>query len=158
MTTRLTLYTREDRAKAVEAVSHAGKGFVIEIKPPTRSSEQSNLMWSKLDDISTQVEWYGERLTSEEWKCVISAGLKKQKVVPGIDGGFVAIGARTSHMTIEEMGELIDFMDFFGAQKGVVWKIDPHTELPGKDSGGEAGALERGHGAGAPAEAQRRGP
>jgi len=73
-----------------------------------RSLEQNRMMWANLEDIAQQVIWYGVKLTKDEWKDVLTAALKKQKVVPGIEGGFVVIGARTSKMTVPEMTELIE--------------------------------------------------
>jgi hypothetical protein len=86
-----------------------------------RSLEQNNKMWAMLGDIAKQVVWYDEKLTAEEWKDVITAGVKKQKVVPGIDGGFVIVGAKTSKMTIKEMVEVIEVAGFFGDQQQVKW-------------------------------------
>ena len=86
-----------------------------------RTIEQNAKMWAMLHDVSSQVEWYGERLTDEEWKIIFTAGLKKQRAVPGIDGGFVALGAQTSKMTIKEMSELIELIYAFGAEREVRW-------------------------------------
>ena len=87
-----------------------------------RSLEQNRLMWANLEDIAQQVIWYGQKLDKQEWKDVLTAGLKKQKIVPGIEGGFVVIGARTSKMTIAEMNELIELSTMFGAQQGVKFR------------------------------------
>ena len=76
-------------------------------------------MWANLEDVAQQVNWYGVKLTKDEWKDVLTAALKKQKVVPGIEGGFVVIGARTSKMTVPEMTELIELSTAFGTQQGV---------------------------------------
>ena len=87
-----------------------------------RSLEQNRMMWANLEDISQQVVWYGVKLTKDEWKDVLTAALKKQKVVPGIEGGFVVIGARTSKMTVPEMTELIELSTAFGTQQGVKFR------------------------------------
>jgi hypothetical protein len=87
-----------------------------------RSLEQNRMMWANLEDISQQVTWYGVKLTKDEWKDVLTAALKKQKVVPGIEGGFVVIGARTSKMTVPEMTELIELSTAFGTQQGVKFR------------------------------------
>ena len=87
-----------------------------------RSLEQNRLMWANLEDIAQQVVWYGQKLDKQEWKDVLTAGLKKQKIVPGIEGGFVVIGARTSKMSIAEMNELIELATMFGAQQGVKFR------------------------------------
>ena len=107
------------RQRAIDAVRSAPEGYRVEIRQQTRTLEQNARMWAMLGEIADQVVWYGQKLTSEEWKDVLTAGLKRQKVVPGIDGGFVVIGARTSKMTRTEMSELTEFAYAFGAQQGV---------------------------------------
>jgi hypothetical protein len=87
-----------------------------------RSLEQNRLMWANLEDIAQQVVWFGQKLDKQEWKDVLTAGLKKQKIVPGIEGGFVVIGARTSKMTVAEMNELIELATMFGTQQGVKFR------------------------------------
>jgi len=87
-----------------------------------RSLEQNRMMWANLEDIAQQVVWYGDKLTKDEWKDVLTAALKKQKVVPGIEGGFVVLGARTSKMTVPEMTELIELSTAFGTQQGVKFR------------------------------------
>lgn len=97
-------------------------GWVVRITPPTRSLEQNARLWAQLTDISQQVEWYGKRLTPEDWKHVFSASLRKLAVVPNLDGtGFVALGLSTSRMTKRELGDLIDLMTAFGNERGVQW-------------------------------------
>lgn len=103
----------------VKANTMAGRRMIVDVRPETRSLEQNARLWAMLTDISKQVEWYGHRLTPDEWKDVFSASLKRTKVVPGLDGGFVVCGQSTSKMTIAEMCELQELMAAFGAQKGV---------------------------------------
>jgi hypothetical protein len=97
--------------------------YVMEIKPETRSTEQNARMWAMLTDISQQVEWYGKKLTPEDWKHVFTASLRKLEVVPNIEGtGFVALGLSTSRMTKGEMSELMELMSAFGAEREVNFK------------------------------------
>jgi hypothetical protein len=107
------------RSRAVEAVKNAPSGYIITIKEPTRTLEQNALMWRLLTEISSQVTWYGSKLTKEEWKDVLSASLKKQKAIPGIGGGFVVTGLRTSKMTKKELAELVELAYAFGIEQGV---------------------------------------
>ncbi len=93
----------------------------------TRSLEQNALLWASLTDISEQVVWHGITLKPEEWKDVLSSSLKKQRAVPGIDGGFVILGARTSTMSIAEMSELMELIFAFGAERGVKFKQQQET-------------------------------
>lgn len=112
------------RQNAQHAVLSAPEGYVVTIKPATRTLEQNAKLWPMLQDVSRQVEWYGQHLTDEEWKDVFTAALKKQKAVPGIDGGFVVCGQRTSTMSKADFSELVELIYAFGAEHGVQWS-DP---------------------------------
>ncbi len=105
----------------LKAMLIAGHRMVLEVKPETRSMAQNARLWAMLTDISKQVDWYGRKLSPEEWKHVFSASLKKQDVVPGLDGGFVVLGLSTSKMTKGEMSDLQALMEAFGAEKGVIF-------------------------------------
>jgi hypothetical protein len=96
--------------------------------PKPRSTEQNRRLWAMLRDVSQQVNWHGQRLTDCEWKDVFTAALKRQKVVPGIDGGFVVLGTSTRRMTIAEMAELMTLMEAFGAQHGVKFTAPEYME------------------------------
>lgn len=95
--------------------------WVIEVKPPTRSLDQNAKLWPMLDDVAKQVDWYGKKLSREEWKDVFTASLKKTKVVPGIDGGFVTCGLHTSTLSKQDFSDLIELIYAFGTQHEVVW-------------------------------------
>ena len=109
------------RHNAISCVREAPLGYCVEVKPKTRTIEQNRRMWAMLGDIAKQVIWYGRTLTPENWKDIFSASLKKQDVVPGIDGGFVVMGQSTSKMTIKEMTDLQELMASFGSDKNVRW-------------------------------------
>lgn len=112
------------RRNAFQAVLDAPEGYCVEVKEKTRTLEQNAKLWAMLGDVARQIEWHGQKLTPENWKDMFSASLKRQAAVPGIDGGFVVLGTRTSKMTKSEMGELIELMYAFGAERGVQWS-DP---------------------------------
>lgn len=99
----------------------AGNKLVLTIEQEKRSQEQNALMWSVLTDLSKQVPWHGEKLTKEEYKDLLTAGLKKQRAIPGIDGGFVVLGTSTSKMTKQEMTDLITLAHAFGDEREVKW-------------------------------------
>lgn len=112
------------RRNAISAVARAQDEMIVEIKPATRTVLQNARLWAMLTDISRQVEWHGLKLSPEDWKHIFSAGLKKQRAVPGLDGGFVVLGQSTSKMTKAEMSELQELMSAFGDERGVKWS-DP---------------------------------
>jgi hypothetical protein len=100
----------------------AGKRLTLVVSPEKRTSDQNRLLWAALGDLSAQVDWYGEKLSPEDWKNVVSASLKKQRAVRGIDGGFVVLGQSTSRMSKAEFSELIELIYAFGAERGVTFK------------------------------------
>lgn len=115
----------------IKASLMAGHRMVVEVRKETRSLEQNRRLWAMLTDVSKQVNWYGRKLSEDEWKHVFTASLAKQDVVPGIDGGFVVLGKSTRKMTKPEMSELQELIEAFGAQQGVKFTapefIDPNT-------------------------------
>lgn len=106
----------------MKAALMAGHRLTMDVRPEKRSSAQNRRLWAMLTDVSRQVDWHGNKLQPDEWKEVFTAALNRQKVVPGIDGGFVVIGSRTSRMTKAEMSELQELMAAFGAEHGVIFR------------------------------------
>lgn len=124
-----------DRRRAAKWASQAPPGTRIEFKAPSRSIDQNALMWCRLGEIARQVEWYGAMLSAEDWKDVFSASLRRARVVPGLDpGSFVPLGMRTSDMSKEEMGNLLDLIDAFAAERGVEFNEHDVPEPDGADS------------------------
>lgn len=108
------------RQRAAQAVLAAPEGHVVTISEPTRSTDQNALLWPLLAEVSRCVDWYGKKLTPDDWKNVFSASLRKLEVVPNLDGtGFVALGQSTSQMSKREFSELIELIYSFGAERGV---------------------------------------
>jgi hypothetical protein len=99
----------------------AGNKLTLTLEEEKRSLPQNQLMWSILNDLSKQVPWHGEKLTKEEYKDLLTAGLKKQRAIPGIDGGFVVLGTSTSKMSKQEMTDLITLAHAFGDEREVKW-------------------------------------
>lgn len=108
--------------------------IVIEECLPTRTIEQNDKMWAVLTDIAKQVEWpvdgKMQLLDKEDWKDILTAGLKKtQRIAAGVEGGFVMLGVRTRKMKIAEMVELIEFALYFGAERGVIWSNSDEARI-----------------------------
>lgn len=128
-----TISKPEDIQPALQcAFSMISKGLeagavVLTLGREGRSTDQNSRLWATLKDVSDQVNWYGQFLTPEDWKHVFSAALEKQKLVPGIDGGFVMCGISTSKMSKQKFSDLLEIINAFGAQQGVKWS-DPALE------------------------------
>lgn len=114
----------EMKEKMMQVWQVANKGiqsgpFVASLSRPKRNNQQNALMWALLSEVSQQVEWYGQKLSPEDWKNVCTASLTKQSAVPGIDGGIVMVGASTSRMNKSDFSDLLQVIQAFGAQQGV---------------------------------------
>jgi hypothetical protein len=115
----LVLSSQAIREKAARWVSIAPDGVRLEFKRPRRSLEQNSKMWAMLTEISEQLDWRGQRYTPEDWKDYLMHALRKARWMPDEDGGMVPIGMRTSDLSKDEMGDLIELMTEFGARHGV---------------------------------------
>lgn len=125
----LTLIDQEAGKKAMAAAwayalphLQQGQRMVVEVRKEKRTDAQNALLWASLTDIANQVEWYGQKLTPEDYKHMLTASLKKQRVVPGVDGNFVVLGLSTSKMTKSELSGLQELVFAFGAERGVKFK------------------------------------
>lgn len=125
MTNWRKIISDEDRSKVKGWVTKAPPGTLIAFaKPDNRSAEQNALLWKWLTLISKSTDWHGEILTPDEWKDLFSASLKQARVVPGIEGGVVVLGLRTSKMTKAEFTALLEFIQWFAAQRGIILSED----------------------------------
>lgn len=106
------------------------KPLIVTIQDRTRSLDQNRKLWACLADVSRQVEWHGRWLDSESWKCIFTAALKKQDVVPNLENnGFVVIGQSTSKMRVGEFAELIELIQAFGSERGITWSDESRQAL-----------------------------
>lgn len=62
------------------------KPIIVTIQERNRSIDQNRKLWACLGDVSLQVEWHGRWLDAESWKCIFTAALKQQDVVPNLAG------------------------------------------------------------------------
>lgn len=118
----LILYSDAMRAKAIDWISRAPKETRVTFQGPRRSLDQNARLWASLTEVAEQVEWYGQKLSSEDWKDVFTASLRRARVVPGLDPGtYVPLGMRTSDMSKDELSNLLELIYAFGAQHGVIF-------------------------------------
>ena len=126
MTHQRIILTPQSLTYAIQEITKAADGHhQIELGPLRRTSEQNKKYWASLGDIAEQVVWYGQKLTDKEWSYVMSAALKRTKIVPAIDGnGFVVLAQETSRMGKQDFSELIELTLAFGAERGVKFRDD----------------------------------
>jgi hypothetical protein len=96
-------------------------GWRVEFKEAKRTVPQNDRFWAMLTAISTQLVWYGKRLTPEDWKLIFMAALNEElRIVPNIYGdGFVQLGRSSSKLSKDEMSDLMELIEAFAAERGV---------------------------------------
>lgn len=151
MTDRPTilLTSQETRQRAARWAAEAPPGTIVEFRKPRRTLEQNARLWALLTDVARQVEWGGKKRTTEAWKDIFTAALRSSHheldIVPGIEGGFVLLGMHTSSMDRGELAELMDLIEAFGAQHGVIFN-EPSAAAKGpagaNNPAGAGAALE----------------
>jgi len=117
-TIRLVSRLNRERAKAL--IDQAPDRALVNIRPETRSSEQNNLLWALLSDVS-RAKPDGREMTSDQWKSVFmdAAGFRPT-FVPNLDGdGFLCLGYKSSRLTKAEFSDLIECINEYCARKGV---------------------------------------
>ncbi len=110
-----------NRQRAHELVEKAPQGAVMNIRPATRTNEQNSKMWAMLSDVS-RAKPEGRELTPDKWKCLFMDAIGIPAAwEPGINGGVVNVGYRSSRLTKEQMSDLIEQMYAYGAEHGIEW-------------------------------------
>ena len=110
------------RGRAKGLIDRAPDGFVVTIAEPKRTDAQNNLFWGMLSDISVAKPG-GAFYTPDEWKPrIMQACGWECQFLPGIlDGHPFPVGFRSSQLSKVQMGALIDWMQAWGDEQGVVW-------------------------------------
>lgn len=109
---------------------------IIEAREESRTDKQNRLMWPLLKDLSDQVSWYGEKLDPAEWKDLITVLVsqmqkpeREQKSAPGINGGRVYFGVRTSQSSKRYMVEVIEAIYWFGTERNVKFSEKSNSRI-----------------------------
>src|SRR5215472_858168 len=119
-------------AESSFTTGHAYRLIVQEEKAQKgrRTLEQNDKMWAMLTEISQQIEHCGQKYTPDEWKVLLMHAMGQDlKLLPALPeaksgSGVVPYGGRSSHMTVGQMNELIEFIQYWGAKHGVKFATD----------------------------------
>jgi hypothetical protein len=118
---RIPLNSDFARERAVAAILKAPKGYIASVEEPKRTLSQNDRLWAMLSDVAMSKPM-GRMHTPEEWKCIfMSACGWEVAFLPGLDGRFLPYGYRSSKLTKKQMGTLMDFIEAWGSENGVVW-------------------------------------
>ena len=124
------LGTETDRSAAVRLLSVVPLGYVVRLKKPARSEDQSRKLHAICSALAhSSLEWDGSWRTKNEWKWLLVSGYLVASGEPvifanGLEGERVAMRPSTTELTSAEMGELIEYAQAFCAEHGVKLKED----------------------------------
>lgn len=129
---------------AVVAWVASGKDLMVTLSDVTRTLDQNAAMWPALTDICRQVplvvyrkDGSTRQATPYDWKDVMTAAYEEEtEWVPGLRGGVVMLGARTSKYGKKKMGDFLTFLNAEGNERGVKWSA------PARDKFAEFGVYE----------------
>lgn len=119
------LVHQEARHRAAKDVQTAPDGFVVVVQEPTRTLDQNAAQWPILQAFADQLQWpingRMEWLTDEEWKDILTAAFMREqaRVAPGLDGGMVLLGQRTSKFGKKQFSDWIEFLNATAAARDV---------------------------------------
>lgn len=109
------------RALAKQLIDAAPDRAIVNIRPETRTNEQNAKMWAMLSDVA-RAKPEGRELTTDKWKALFMDAIGiPADWEPGINGGVVNVGYRSSRLTKEQMSDMIEQMYVYGAEHDVKW-------------------------------------
>lgn len=118
----LVLNSQDTRQKASTWVAKAPAGTRVEFKGPKRTLDQNARLWAHLTDVAEQATHAGKKWPTEVWKVLFLHGLQSEiQLVPSLDGSGLVPLNRTSDLSKQEMGDLITFIEVWGAENGVTF-------------------------------------
>lgn len=115
----LILNGKRDREKAVQWVTKAPPGTLVEFRSSRRTTPQNARMWAMLTAVSDQMIWHGAKYPPEDWKDYFMHSLSGGRFMPHEEGGMIPIGRRTSRLTKDEHSDLTMLIEAFAAKHGV---------------------------------------
>lgn len=122
---RFRLANKAVRMHASAAIWEAPEGWTMELKPPKRTLDANAKFHAMLADIvKAGFEHNGHRYDIEDLKTLfvsswmIQTG-RRSDIVKGFDGEMVQLRRSTTTFSRQEMGELIDLVEAFAAQRGI---------------------------------------
>lgn len=127
------LRTEQDRQRAILLLQKVdlSAGWTWSMREQVRSDAANRKMWAMLRDISRQVEWHGQKLSTDDWKHIFSAAVEQQRAVPGLNGGFVVLGISTRKQSKKWFSDMFEVMHAFAAEHQVKFTTADHWGIEG---------------------------
>ena len=116
-------YSQADRRKAADWCMKAPTGTRIEFKASKRTIPQNDRMWSMLTEVASQKEHAGRKYSADQSKVLFLHAIGREvQFIPSLDNStFIPWGQSSSDLSVSEMTALMDFIEAWGTQNGVVF-------------------------------------
>lgn len=107
-----------------------GKGEEVQVQvgPVKRTKAENALLHALISELSRKLEWAGQRRDPETWKRLLVAAWCRAdgaevETVPALDGqGLDVVPVRTSGLTKRACADLIEWIQWWGTEQGVLWE------------------------------------
>lgn len=123
----MTVYTLtpKNRDFVASVVLGAPDGWIVTVKEEKRRDAQNNLFWEVMTDLA-KAEPDGRRWTKETWRDAIlhACGHQVQFADSLDNSGPFPVGFRSSHLTVRQMSEVLEYAFAYGSARSVVFTID----------------------------------
>lgn len=120
MTQTVIIHSPGNRQDAARIIAAAPLGSMVKVYPPKRTIPQNDRLWAMLSEVS-RAKPEGRTHTPEVWKALFMAACGwSVQFEQGLEGGPpFPVGFRSSRLTKEQCGELMDFIAAYCARQGV---------------------------------------
>lgn len=100
--------------------------IVVEVRAPKRTEEQNAKLHAMLSDISRQKDFNGQKRTIEQWKMIFVSAHRiatngQVEMAIGLEGEVVNLRESTAQMGVRRLASLIEYIDAWAADNGVVF-------------------------------------
>lgn len=115
--------TEADRTLLRKWASNVPEGTRVEWKAPKRTLPQNDRFWALLTEVAMQKTHAGRRYTPDQWKVLFMHAIGREvQFIPSLDNStFIPWGQSSSDLSVAEMKDLMDFIEAWGAENGVVF-------------------------------------
>ena len=121
MTHTVILDSRYRREQAHKLIDAAPVGAVMTVSPPKRTIPQNSRFWAMLSDVS-RAKPEGRTHTPETWRDLFMHAMGHSvRFEMGLNGEPFPAGFRSSKLSKDQMGELMEFIAAWGAERGVIF-------------------------------------
>lgn len=132
----IILRSKQDRDKVKGWIDQLPDLSRVSLARPKRSLPQNDKMYAALTEIASQKEYFGLRLSPEDWKLIFMDALNREvRIVPNLDGnGMVNLGRSTSVLSKEDFSDLLEIIYEWGSRNGVIFGDDQRPQVqPGME-------------------------